>query len=94
MMPMAISDEVKLRCFNAVFARAVGGDDVVEMLCQFHVEGLTYEKIAEIHGTGSVMRVFRKIRSARKSIREMGLWPAEWTERGWRGRRMATITNN
>lgn len=77
---MPIPDEDKLRHFDTVFMRMIGrehGQQVAEMLVQYHIENRPYLEIAKIHGI-PYRTVLDRLKRACEEIKACGLWRPEW----------------
>lgn len=77
---MPIADEVKIRCFDVVFVEMLGGASSVEMLNQYHVDGMSVRDISEIHQIAP-MTIQDRLERSREKLRKCGLWPADWEDR-------------
>jgi predicted DNA-binding protein YlxM (UPF0122 family) len=72
-----LTDLDKIKHFDAVLAKALGGRINRDMLTEYHADGKTIREIAELYGEPK-SSVCNRLNRARTALRELGLMPADW----------------
>jgi hypothetical protein len=91
---LPITDEIKLQCFNVVFAEMLGGEKPIEILNQYYGDGMTLDEIARIQGLKFPQQVARIINTSRVRLAKCGLWPKDWHKPPRQGRKAKAIVGD